>query len=175
MTGSRHEKILVMGVAGCGKSTVAAELARRLDAALIEGDEHHSPSNQQKMRDGIALQDIDRAPWLDKLGELVAKAKGAAVLTCSALKRSYRDRLRAAEPALRIVYLEITLAEAHCRVEERPGHYFPPGLVASQFAALEVPGEEEGVLRIPATDPLALQTRKILDWLGLSASIERAI
>jgi gluconokinase len=163
-----------MGVAGCGKSTVAAELARRLDATLIEGDEHHPPSNQQKMRDGIALQDSDRAPWLDKLGDLIAGARGSAVLTCSALKRSYRERLRAAEPALRIAYLEITLAEAHCRVEERPGHYFPPGLVASQFAALEVPGQEEGVLRIPATDPLALQARKIQDWLEHNTSIERA-
>ncbi|MGZ5785042.1 MAG: gluconokinase [Ramlibacter sp.] len=164
-----------MGVAGCGKSTVAAELVRRLEATLIEGDEHHPLSNQHKMRDGIALQDSDRGPWLDKLGELIRAARGSAVLTCSALKRSYRDRLRAAEPALRIVYLEITLAEAHCRVEERPGHYFPPGLVASQFAALEVPAEEEGALRVQATDPLALQTRKILDWLGHSASIERAI
>jgi gluconokinase len=167
-------KILVMGVAGCGKSTVAAELALRLDATLIEGDEHHPPSNQQKMRDGIALQDSDRAPWLDKLGDLIAGARGGAVLTCSALKRSYRDRLRSAEPELRIVYLEITLAEAHCRVEERPGHYFPSGLVASQFAALEVPGENEGVLRIPATDPLTLQARKILDWLGHNTLIERA-
>jgi gluconokinase len=175
MTGSLREKILVMGVAGCGKSTVAAELARHLDATLIEGDEHHPPSNQQKMRDGIALQDSDRAPWLDKLGELIAKARGSAVLTCSALKRSYRDRLRAAEPGLRIVYLEITLAEAHCRVGERPGHYFPTGLVASQFAALEVPAEEEGVLRIAATDPLALQSRKILDWLGHNTWIERAV
>jgi gluconokinase len=175
MNDLKRQKILVMGVAGCGKSTVAAELARRLDAKLIEGDEHHSPSNQQKMRDGIALQDTDREPWLDKLGELLAKARGSTVLTCSSLKRSYRDRLRAAEPALRIVYLEITLAEAHCRVEERPAHYFPPGLVASQFAALEVPGEQEGVLRVSATDPLALQARKILDWLGHGASIERAI
>jgi gluconokinase len=171
----QDSKILVMGVAGCGKSTVAAELARRLGATLIEGDEHHPLSNQQKMRDGIALQDSDRAPWLDKLDELIAAARDSAVLTCSALKRSYRDRLRSAEPALRIVYLEITLAEAHCRVEERPGHYFPPGLVASQFAALEVPALEEGVLRVPATDPLALQTRKILDWLGHNTSIERAI
>jgi gluconokinase len=171
----RSEKILVMGVSGCGKSTVAAELARSLNATLIEGDEHHPLSNQQKMRDGIALQDSDRAPWLDKLGALIAAAEGSAVLTCSALKRSYRERLRAAEPSLRIVYLEITLAEAHCRVEERPGHYFPPGLVASQFAALEVPAQEEGVLRIAATDPLDMQARTILDWLGRSASIERAI
>jgi gluconokinase len=174
MSDLKHAKILVMGVAGCGKSTVAAELARRLDTTLIEGDEHHPASNQEKMRDGIALQDSDRAPWLDKLGDLIAGERGGAVLTCSALKRSYRERLRAAEPALRIVYLEITLAEAHCRVEERPGHYFPPGLVASQFAALEVPAEEEGVLRIPATDPLALQARKILDWLGHNTLIERA-
>jgi gluconokinase len=174
VTGVRH-KILVMGVAGCGKSTVAGELARALEATLIEGDEHHPAANQQKMREGIALQDSDRTPWLDKLGALIAASPGSAVLTCSALKRSYRERLRAAEPSLRIVYLEITLAEAHCRVEERAAHYFPAGLVASQFAALEVPTQEAGVLRIPATDRLALQSRKILDWLGRSAPIEGTI
>jgi gluconokinase len=173
--GMQHHKILVMGVAGCGKSTVASELARNLDATLIEGDEHHPQTNQQKMRDGIALHDSDRAPWLDKLSELISASQGSAVLTCSALKRNYRERLRAAEPALRIVYLEITLAEAHCRVTERPGHYFPPGLVASQFAALEVPTQEEGVLRIPATERLELQMRAILHWLGRNATFERAI
>ncbi|HSV34464.1 MAG TPA: gluconokinase [Ramlibacter sp.] len=153
-----------MGVAGSGKSTLAAGLAQELGATLVEGDDHHPPANRDKMRDGIALQDSDRAPWLDRLGALLA-APGNVVLTCSALKRSYRERLRAAEPALRIVYLEITLAEAHCRVVARPGHYFPADLVASQFAALEVPEGEHGVLRVPANDPMASQIGNILDWL----------
>lgn len=170
LTGMRREKVLVMGVAGCGKSTVAASLAQELGAVLIEGDEHHPRTNQEKMRSGIALQDADRAPWLDKLGALLAATPASAVLTCSALKRSYRDRLRAAEPALRIVYIEISLAEAHCRVISRPGHFFPPGLVASQFASLEVPAGERDVLKVSGNDSIAIQIRKILDWLGRKAT-----
>lgn len=167
-----QQKILVMGVAGCGKSTLAAKLAQELGATLIEGDEHHPPANQEKMRNGIALQDSDRAPWLDQLGSLLAATSCGMVLSCSALKRGYRERLRAAEPALRIVYLEITLAEAHCRVASRPGHYFPAGLVASQFAALEVPSDEHNVLRVSATDPTPSQIRKILNWMGHGATKE---
>lgn len=161
-----------MGVAGCGKSTLAARLAQELGATLIEGDEHHPPANQEKMRNGVALQDSDRAPWLDQLGSLLAAAPCGVVLTCSALKRGYRERLRAAEAALRIVYLEITLAEAHCRVASRPGHYFPTGLVASQFAALEVPSDENDVLRVSATEPIGLQVRTILRWIGHGAAKE---
>jgi gluconokinase len=166
MSRSRRHKVLVMGVAGCGKSTVAGRLARELGAALIEGDEYHPRANQEKMRNGIALQDADRAPWLDKLGRLLAAEPAGAVLACSALKRSYRDRLRAAVPALRIVYLEISLADAHCRVKTRDTHFFPPGLVSSQFASLEVPSGERDVLRISAGDDITDQTRLILAWLG---------
>ena len=171
---SRH-KVLVMGVAGCGKSTVAGMLATELGAALIEGDEHHPPASQEKMRNGIALLDSDREPWLDRLGELLARAPGNAVLACSALKRSYRDRLRAAEPALRIVYLEISLAEAHCRVAARKGHFFPPGLVVSQFASLEAPTGEVGVLRLPAHQPLAAQASTIMDWLGRNITDKQGV
>lgn len=160
-----------MGVAGSGKSTLAARLAQELDATLIEGDEHHPPANREKMRDGIALEDSDRAPWLGQLGTLLA-APRAVVLTCSALKRSYRERLRTAEPGLRIVYLDITLAEAHCRVVARPGHYFPADLVASQFAALEVPARERGVLHVSATAPIDSQIREILGWLASGAKVQ---
>jgi gluconokinase len=171
---SRH-KVLVMGVAGCGKSTVAGMLATELGAALIEGDEHHSPASQEKMRNGIALSDSDREPWLDRLGELLAQTPGNAVLACSALKRSYRTRLRAAEPALRIVYLEISLAEAHCRVAARKDHFFPPGLVVSQFASLEAPTGEAGVLRLPAHRPLAAQASTIMDWLGRNITDKQGV
>lgn len=160
-----------MGVAGSGKSTLAVRLAQELDATLIEGDEHHPPANREKMRDGIALEDSDRAPWLEQLGLLLAAPRDV-VLTCSALKRSYRERLRAAEPGLRIVYLDITLAEAHCRVVARPGHYFPGDLVASQFAALEVPSRERGVLSVSATAPIDAQTREILSWLASGTTVQ---
>lgn len=166
-----HQKILVMGVAGSGKSTLAARLAQELDATLIEGDDHHPPANRDKMRDGIALEDSDRAPWLEQLGILLSAPRDV-VLTCSALKRSYRDRLRAAEPGLRIVYLEITLAEAHCRVVERPGHYFPADLVASQFATLEVPANERGVLHVSATAPIESQIGEISSWLATGTTVQ---
>ncbi|HSW19101.1 MAG TPA: gluconokinase [Ramlibacter sp.] len=166
MTSATRHKVLVMGVAGCGKSTVAAMLAAQLGAALIEGDAHHSQASQEKMRDGIALLDSDREPWLDKLGALLAQAPGSAVLACSALKRSYRDRLRAAEPTLRIVYLEISLAQAHCRVAARKDHFFPPGLVVSQFASLEAPAGEADVLQLPTHGPLAVQVDTIMNWLA---------
>jgi gluconokinase len=166
MSAAPHHKVLVMGVAGSGKSTVASMLAAQLGAFLIEGDEHHPHASQEKMRKGTALTDNDREPWLDKLSELLAGAKGHAVLACSALKRSYRDRLRAAEPDLRVVYLEISLAEAHCRVAGRNGHFFPPGLVVTQFASLEVPDGEADVLQLPADRPLAVQADTIMDWLS---------
>jgi gluconokinase len=159
------DKLLVMGVAGSGKSTLAAALAGALGAALIEGDDHHPPQSQDKMRRGIALQDSDREPWLARLGELLAAQRGGAVLTCSALKRRYRDQLRAAVSGLRIVYLDITLAESQARVAARPNHFFGAGLVASQFESLEVPVDEPGVLHVPASQTPTMQLQLVLQRL----------
>ncbi len=162
-------KLLVMGVAGCGKSTLAGELARALQATLIEGDDHHLPQSQDKMRRGVPLQDTDREPWLGRLGDLLAGEPGPAVLTCSALKRRYRERLRAAVPALRTVFIEIPADLSRARVAARPGHVFPPGLVASQFEALEPPDGEPGVLTVPAQAPPHELVQRVLRWLDLSA------
>src|SRR5258706_6705247 len=96
-----------MGVSGSGKSTLGRALAAGLGYPLIEGDEHHLPASKAKMRAGTPLQDADREPWLDKIGALVANEPGGAVLTCSALKRAYRDRLRAQAPGLKFVFIEI--------------------------------------------------------------------
>lgn len=164
-------KLLVMGVAGSGKSTLAGLLARELSACLIEGDEHHLPTSIDKMRRGIALQDADRMPWLARLGELLANERGAAVLTCSALKRRYRERLRTAVPGLRIVYIDIAADQALARVASRPGHLFPTGLVASQFDDLEVPIGEPSVLPLPADQPLAAQRQAVLQWLAQEAQL----
>lgn len=158
-------KLLVMGVSGCGKSSTAVSLARVLGALMIEGDEHHLPASQEKMRQGIALGDADHEPWLDRLGALAQEAEGHVVLTCSALKRSYRERLRAAVPTLRIVYLEIGVREAQKRVAARPGHWFPASLVNDQFATLESPVGESGVLRVNAMQATSEQCRAILHWL----------
>src|SRR5690606_31080968 len=100
-------KLVVMGVSGSGKTTLAGHLARRLGADLVEGDDHHLPASKAKMSRGIALDDADRVPWLDALGALLAGATRPVVLTCSALKRHYRDRLRAHAPGLRFVYIDI--------------------------------------------------------------------
>jgi carbohydrate kinase (thermoresistant glucokinase family) len=105
-------KLVVRGVSGCGKSTLGGALAREIGYVLIEGDEHHLPASKAKMRLGTPLIDADREPWLDQLGALVAAERGGAVLTCSALKRSYRERLRVKVPALKFVFIEIEQADA---------------------------------------------------------------
>lgn len=158
-------RLLVMGVSGCGKSTLAARLAQGLGGRLIEGDDFHPPANVDKMRRGVALDDEDRLPWLDLLGEHLAASNGPAVLTCSALKRRYRDRLRAAVPGLRIVFIELDLTEATHRLGARQGHFFHPKLVVSQFIALESPVGEPGVFRVSALLPPPEQAKVVAHWL----------
>ncbi len=160
-----QHKLVVMGVSGCGKSTLGRALADALGYPLIEGDEHHLPASKAKMRAGTPLQDSDREPWLDKIGALVANEPGGAVLTCSALKRAYRDRLRAQAPGLKFVFIEIDRRDAEQRVAERPGHMFPASLVANQFATLESPKDEPGVVTVSAGQPLTAQVEAVTRWL----------
>lgn len=157
---------MVMGVAGCGKSTVAAALAHALHAPLVEGDEFHSAQSRDKMSRGVALTDADREQWLATLGDKLRTGPQGVVLTCSALKRAYRDRLRAAAPELRFVYLEIDRADAQARVAARASHFFSPTLVDSQFATLEPPLGEPGVLRVSAKAPVDQLVREALDWIS---------
>ena len=142
-----------MGVSGCGKSRVGALIAERLGLPLVEGDEFHSEANRARMRSGVPLTDLDRADWLDTLGAQLRSRPGGAVLTCSALNVSYRERLRAAAPGLRFAWLELDPASAQARVGERAAHFFPAGLVATQFDTLEAPVGEPGVLRLDALQP----------------------
>lgn len=124
--------LVVMGVAGCGKSSLGAALAQAESLPLIEGDDHHSPDSRKKMRQGIALTDADREGWLATLGQLLQAQPRGVVLTCSALKKAYRDRLRSACPGLRFVFLEIDRASAGQRVAARAGtHFFSTALVDS--------------------------------------------
>ncbi len=143
-----------MGVAGCGKSAVSERLARALRLPLIEGDSFHPPANIDKMRRGLPLQDEDRAGWLQALGEQLRSHPAGAVLTCSALKRAYRDRLRQAAPGLAFVHLRLTPTQALARVAARKDHFYPPSLVESQFAALEDPAGESGVVGVDASQAL---------------------
>jgi gluconokinase len=160
--------IVVMGVSGCGKSAVGQRIARELDLPLIEGDEFHPATNIEKMRQGIPLDDADRAGWLEQLGRELARHPQGAVLTCSALKRSYRDKLRQACTGLRFVHLALSPEQAAERVARRGGHFYPPSLVASQFVALEDPSGEPGVLVLDACLPLEQVAQRAVDGLRTS-------
>ncbi|MEO8279453.1 MAG: gluconokinase [Ideonella sp.] len=158
--------VVIMGVSGCGKSSLGAALAARLGWTLIEGDEYHPPENVAKMSAGIALGDSDRIGWLDALAVELQRHPLGAVLTCSALKKAYRDRLRAVVPGLLFVHLELTRELARQRVEQRAGgHYFRGNLVDSQFEALESTHGELGVLAIDATAPIEQMTGQALQWI----------
>ena len=160
------QAIVIMGVAGCGKSSLGAALARALGLPLVEGDDFHSPASRDKMSRGIALTDADRAGWLDTLGGQLRAHPAGLVLTCSALKRAYRDRLRSAEPGLRFAFLELDRAAALERVAARAAsHFFSASLVDSQFATLESPVGEPGVLRLDALQPLDVLCAATAAWL----------
>ena len=163
----KSRAVVVMGVAGCGKSTVGAAVCERTGARMIEGDAFHPESNVRKMSAGVPLDDADRAGWLARLGEELAKAVAEgeyAVLACSALKRRYRDVLRAAVPGLGFVYLKLTPAEARERVAHRPGHFMPATLIESQFRDLESPVGEKHVLTLRAVDSLASLVDNVIAW-----------
>ncbi|CAN7543736.1 gluconokinase [Variovorax sp. LjRoot290] len=158
--------IVVMGVSGCGKSSLGAALAAEFTLPLIEGDDFHPPANVEKMRAGIALADADRTGWLATLGRELAGHRQGAVLTCSALKRDYRERLRAAAPGLRFVFMDLSREEAERRVAARAAeHMFPASLVANQFATLESPVGEPGVLAVDASAPLDRLVEQVRAWL----------
>jgi gluconokinase len=132
----RHS-LVIMGVAGCGKSSLGAALAQTEGRALVEGDHFHSAANLAKMARGVPLTDTDRACWLDTLAGQLRACPGGVMLTCSALRLSYRERLRAAAPGLRFAFLQLDRDEALTRVAARAGtHFFSTGLVDSQFATL---------------------------------------
>jgi len=150
--------VVVMGVTGAGKSTVGTLLAERLGVSFRDADDFHPPANIAKMSAGQPLTDADRWPWLDAIGaHLAAHAGRGCVVTCSALKRAYRDRLRAAAPGLRFVHLHGDMALVAARQAARQGHFMPPSLVASQFATLEPPEDEADVMVLDvAATPEAL-------------------
>ncbi len=146
--------VVVMGVSGAGKTTVGRGLAEALGGVFIDGDDLHADAARAKMRSGQALTDEDRWPWLDEIGGALAEGLEAGrptVVACSALKRAYRDRLRAAAGrALTFVYLEADPEAMRRRVGGRKNHYMPASLVDSQFAALERPRNEPGVIEVSA-------------------------
>ena len=138
-------RVIVMGVSGSGKSSVGTALARRIGAAFRDGDDLQPPANVEKMRAGIALADADRWPWLDRVGQVLA-TDAPVVIACSALKRAYRDRIRAgAGGPVRFIHLAGSRDMIAARMAARKGHYMPVSLLDSQFAALEPPGPDEAL------------------------------
>ena len=138
-----------MGVSGCGKSTVGGLVASTLGCSFIEGDSLHTARNVALMAAGTALTDADRAGWLATIASCLGAAQAAGqglVVSCSALKRSYREQLRAACPGLRFIYLHGTAEPLRARLQSRSGHYMPASLLDSQLATLQVPDADEQAL-----------------------------
>jgi len=170
----RRLAVVVMGVAGSGKSTIAAGIAQLLSLDWIDGDELHSPGSVAKMKAGIALEDDDRWPWLDRIAARLADADrypAGLVVACSALKRSYRDRIRLGAPGVRFVLLHGPAALIASRLAARTGHFMPSTLLASQLQTLELPGSDEGdVLHADIEQPATTVVRVVAQALrGASA------
>jgi gluconokinase len=162
--------VIVAGVAGSGKTTVGMQLARWLGWRFADADSFHPAANVAKMRAGIPLTDEDRAPWLRAItgwmDDLVAAGQ-SGVVTCSALKRRYRDQLLDGRPAATMVFLEVSKPILVGRLSHRPGHFFPETLLDSQLAAVEPPAQDERVLTLPVDGDPAHLVAEIVTRLGL--------
>jgi len=160
--------LIVMGVSGSGKTTVGRLLAGRLAWAFEEGDDLHPAANIEKMKSGRPLDDEDRRPWLEAIGRWIdasAEADRAAVVTCSALKRAYRDLLAQKRPQVLFVFIDLDRATLAERVAGRKGHFMPASLLDSQLADLEPPGADEPAIRIDGHPPAAEQADFVLKAL----------
>ncbi len=168
----RAQALVIMGVSGSGKSTVGEMLANRLGWTMAEGDRLHPPENVEKMRRGVPLDDADRRPWLDRIGALLQAwaAEGrSGLVTCSALKRAYRERLLAARPDVRFVYLKGSLALIAARLGARHHEYMPASLLESQFDTLEEPLPGEPVITIDAGGTPEAEVEAIVEAIGPKA------
>jgi gluconokinase len=167
MTATPVLRLVVMGPSGCGKSTLAQALAQSFGCRLVEGDELHPPANVEKMRSGRPLDDADRAPWLDEVAAALAENEACGVIaTCSALKRSYRDRLRAAAAPLTFI-LPVSAREVlEQRLAARAGHFMPASLLESQLADMEPLATDEDGFAIDGAASVESQVVLIRRRLG---------
>ncbi len=161
--------VILMGVSGSGKSTIANALVALTGWKFAEGDDYHSEANRRKMHAGIPLTDEDRIPWLNSLHDVLLgwqRSGNNAVLTCSALKQSYRDLLTSdlLARSFRFVLLDVPVEALEARMHQRHGHFMNPALLASQLQTLEIPKD---ALRMDDTEPPAIVAGKILSQLGL--------
>jgi gluconokinase len=162
---------ILMGVSGCGKTTIGESLAALTGGSFIDADHLHSPGNVAKMRAGIPLTDQDRAAWLDTVGQAITTARSAdtpTFIACSALKKSYRNVLRQAPGFPRFIYLYGPQSLLQQRLKERQGHYMPASLLQSQLDALEPPTDDESFLTIDVSPPPQAIAQDILSKLSLT-------
>lgn len=158
--------IVLMGVAGCGKSSVGLALAPHLNSVYLDGDDLHPPANIAKMSRGQPLADDDRWPWLDLVGNRLRQQKGPIIIGCSALRRAYRDRIRqAAGGAVTFIHLNGSRAVIERRMSARAGHFMPVALLDSQFATLEAPSPDEPAISVEIDQPMEAILTEILDLL----------
>ena len=157
--------LVVMGVSGCGKTTVGQALAHHLGCEFAEGDQFHPPQNVAKMAAGTPLDDNDRWGWLQTLSARMAQARSAGqslVLSCSALRKPYRDILRAGAPQAWFVHLHGDTAVLRQRMASRPAHYMPPSLLQSQLDTLEMPEADERVVSLDIATPLPEMVSRVM-------------
>lgn len=165
--------LVVMGVSGSGKTTIAHELANRLGWTFEEGDVLHPAANVAKMHAGIPLDDADRAPWLNAVAEWIDRQRArnaSGIITCSALKRSYRDIIIGDRPNVRVVYLRGSYELIASRLAQRHGHFMPASLLKNQFDALEEPAADENPLIVEIGSTPAKIVDSIIDRLHLGTS-----
>jgi gluconokinase len=167
---------VVMGVSGCGKSTVGQALALRLGCPYYDGDDLHPPENVAKMARGVPLNGVDRAPWLARLAALLQHHEGrgeAAVLACSALRKAYRDKLRISEQ-VQFVYLKGSFDLICQRLGQRPNHFMKADMLRSQFAALEPPSADEAI-HIAIDQPVTDSVNQILGAQEIRANPDEVV
>lgn len=152
----KHYNIVIMGVCGCGKSTVGAMIANEIGATFIDGDDLHPRANIEKMQSGNPLNDEDRMPWLERISDVffsIARRSKSCVIACSALKKSYRDEIRKSGDII-FIHLYGSKDLIKQRMSKRSGHYMKDNMIDSQFSTLEFPNNEAKVINIEITPPV---------------------